>query len=93
MRRFALCRILLLAILLAVSQVALAVHVTAHSGSDLGQCALCIGHAKCGSATLQSGDFDEPRILGPIDLNTLEPCVVPRVVLHPYQTRAPPFVS
>jgi len=83
---------LLLALLLAASHVALAVHVTAHSGLDLGQCALCISHAKSPSATLQSSYVNEHYIPFTAELKPLHARGVQRVSLSPYQTRAPPFI-
>jgi hypothetical protein len=92
MRTFANCRILLLTLILVVSQVALANHVTIHSGSDMGQCALCFSHAKTSSGTLQSSSFSDQTIPGVTHVNPPRKRLVQHVVLPPYQTRAPPFI-
>jgi len=92
MRKFANCRILLLALLLAVSHVALANHVTAHSGADMGQCALCFSHAKTSSAAVQSSDFSGQHLPCATFLNPPKRHLIQRVVPPPYHTRAPPFI-
>jgi hypothetical protein len=92
MRTLATCRILLLALLLVASQVALANHVTVHSGADMGQCALCISHAKTSSGTLQSSSFSDHTVPGVTHANPPRQRPVQRVALSPYQTRAPPFI-
>lgn len=92
MRTLATCRTLLLALLLVASQVALANHVTVHSGTDMGQCALCFSHAKTSSGTLQSACHGNHTSPGVTNVTPPRQRPVQRVALSPYQTRAPPHI-
>ena len=93
MRYFATCRIIALALLLAISHTALVQHETAHSDTELGQCELCFSHAQSPTATIQSDQFaavDSGKFTySGAALRTL----VFRVAVHPYHSRAPPFIA
>ena len=89
---FATIRIVALAFLLAVSHAALAMHDTAHSDTELGQCELCFSHAQSPSAAIQSDhcielDAGNGELPGQaLVLNVF------RFALQPYHSRAPPFI-
>lgn len=81
---------LLLALLLAFSNVAFSAHVSKHNVSDTGFCSLCI-HPGSPSAAIvnQAGPLfvDTPGIA----LNSIEPVIrYLRVVRYANQSRAPP---
>ncbi|MCW8871754.1 MAG: hypothetical protein OQK01_03945 [Xanthomonadales bacterium] len=86
-------RLLLLALMVAVSHVALVSHVTAHFQPNLDQCELCVSQAHP-LAAIPAAESQACAECGPMaGLPTLvtRSCAV--VVTHPYQQRAPPVLS
>jgi len=85
--------ILLLALLLAVSNMAFSAHISSHTSTDQGLCSLCF-HAGGTNTALTN----EPGIIFFTSTAlTLAPaytpaCVLP-VILHVHQSRAPPSLA
>jgi hypothetical protein len=87
------CHLLMLALMVAVSHVALISHVTAHFRPALEQCELCVSQAH----PLAAIPVAEPVtfLASAITLNWPEPAARPRAAAaaHPYFQRAPPVPS
>jgi len=89
---FASCRCILLALLLACSQLALAKHSTEHSANELMQCVLCIGQADSKSASVHT-EFCLDIAKGPIGwIKGSRISLIIKDIFQPYQSRAPPFI-
>ena len=82
---------MLLALLMAVSHVALANHATAHSEYELGQCALCFGQADLKSAAVHSAFCTEFRAEIHQDLTESLTSLIFHDLIQPYHSRAPPI--
>jgi len=93
MRRIARLRIVVLALMLAASHVALMSHVTAHFAPNLDQCELCVSQAQLLSAIPSSEQLPgvDP---GVITLGWNSPGnTVPCLICKAYHQRAPPLPS
>ena len=93
MRGLVLTRVIFLALLLAVSHVAMASHYASHAGADTAQCDLCFSHAKSGSAIINSDTFPGTGEVYGVVPNHVPACRLCRSSLTPYQSRAPPAIS
>jgi len=92
MRKIAACRLILLALLLAVSNVALASHTTTHSENELGQCEFCFGQADSKYAVVHS-EFCTVFQTGNNGIITGSLTgLVSHDFFQLYQSRAPPFI-
>jgi len=82
--------LLLLALLLAVSNVAFSAHVSKHNVSDSGFCSLCVHPGSPNAAIVNQADphfIEAPSFA----LNRIEPAIrFLRVVRYANQSRAPP---
>ena len=86
-------RIAILALMLAVSHVALISHVTAHFEPGLGQCELCVGQAQLLTAipaAVHSICMDLQTVVSHFETPTL---VTPTAHRFAFQQRAPPLTS
>jgi len=93
MRGLILIRVILLALFLAVSHVAMASHFASHAGADTSQCDLCFSHAKSGSALIESESFPgitDSYAIVPNHVPTCRSCCTSP---KPYRSRAPPLIS
>lgn len=88
---FARFRILLLALMVAVSHVALLAHATAHFHPELGQCELCVGQPQP-LAAIPSPDSTPLAAVaaGSAPTATVER-LAPSTSFRPYHQRAPPI--
>jgi len=92
MRSFAAYKFIFLALLLAVSHVALASHVTTHSENELGQCEFCFGQSDSKSAVVQTEVCTDPQAGIDAVFSGFLTCLVFQDVFQPYHSRAPPFL-
>jgi len=92
MRSFAAYKLILLALLLAVSHVALASHVTTHSENELGQCEFCFGQSDSKSAVVQTEVCTDLQAGNDGVFTGFLNCLVFHDVFQPYHSRAPPFL-
>lgn len=90
---FAASRLILLALLLASSQLVLAKHSTTHSDNDLLQCVLCLGQSDSKSASAHTESC--PNFSAePAGLADESPVLfLFRDIYQPYHSRAPPFIA
>ena len=91
MRFLASTRLVLLALLMAVSHVALANHATAHSEYELGQCELCFGQADSKSAAIHSAFSTEFQVENYQDFTESLTSLIYNDLIQPYHSRAPPI--
>ena len=91
MRNFASIRLVLLALLMAISHVALANHSTAHSEYELGQCELCFGQADSKPAAVHSDFCEELRAKNSGDYTESLTSLIFHDLSQPYHSRAPPI--
>jgi hypothetical protein len=92
MRSFAVYKLILLALLLAVSHVALASHITTHSENEFGQCEFCFGQSDSKSAIVQTEVCTDPQAGSDGVFTAFLTCLVFHDVFKPYHSRAPPFL-
>jgi hypothetical protein len=92
MRSFAAYRLVLLALLLAVSHVALASHITTHSDNEFVQCEFCFGQSDSKTAVLQTELFTGPQAGSNGVFTGSLTCLIFHDVFQPYHSRAPPFI-
>ena len=91
MQKFAAIRLVLLALLMAISHVALANHSTAHSEYELGQCVLCFGQADSEPAAVHSDFREELWAENDRDLTESLASFIFHDPIQPYHSRAPPI--
>ena len=91
MRTFAAIRLVLLALLMAISHVALANHSTAHSEYELGQCELCFGQADSKPAAVHSDFCEELWATNHSDFTEPQASPIFHDPIQPYHSRAPPI--
>ena len=93
MRKIARLRIAILALMLAVSHIALMSHVTAHFSPDLEKCELCVSQAQL-SAAIPASDqgFQIDPGFGDLEIYSSW-CVVYARFPEAYHQRAPPLLS
>jgi len=91
MRSLASIRLVLLALLMAVSHVALANHATAHSEYELGQCELCFGQADLKPAAIHTAFCTEFRAENYQGLTESLTSLIFHDLFQPYRSRAPPI--
>jgi len=93
MRKHAATKIALLALMLAVSHIALISHVTAHFEPELEQCELCVSQAQLLSAMPAPGHFAVIDVrLGLANFNSQQ-CSLPEQSHISFHQRAPPIQS
>ena len=91
MRYLASIRLVLLALLMAVSHVALANHTTAHSEYELGQCELCFGQADSKAAAIHSAFCTEFQVENYQGFSESLTSLIFHDLFQPYRSRAPPI--
>ena len=86
------CRLILLALLLAVSHVALANHSASHFVNELGQCELCFSQSDLKSAAVHSEHAAEPPEETDKVFSQSLTCLILHNLFQPYHSRAPPLI-